>query len=203
MSTQSVEYTSCSRLCCGELPTEVVLCVPSDLILYGVGFLNATMSIETEILGLCNQRAWRYVFSYNDSLLIEEGILSGTDIEGVICNTCLNTWVTSLNTVTQADDLSATGTVQADAYPLLATVNRFTTITVITGIAAILPPTAAWPWNTVVVRNEQGSGGNLSVFPAVGEYINSEAVNVSYLIPPGTTTTFYKNTAIAARWFTT
>lgn len=203
MSTQSIEYTSCSRLCCGELPTEVVLCVPSEITLYGVTFLNATMSIETEVLGLCSQRAWRYVFSYNDDLLIEGAILSGIDIGGVLCTTCMTDWVASLSKGTQADDLSSTGTAQADAYPLLATVNRFTTVTIITGFAAILPSTSSWPWETVVVRNETGSGGNLSVFPAVGEYINSEAVNDLYLIPPGTTTTFYKNIAVAARWFTT
>lgn len=85
---------------------------------------------------------------------------------------------------TVANTLTATGTVQGNAFALPADVNRFTTVAAGTG--AILP--AMNPGDEIVVFN--GGANALLLYPPVGGAINAVAVNGSYSIATATPTAY-------------
>lgn len=87
--------------------------------------------------------------------------------------------------------LTATGTVQADALPLAASLCVFSTVG--SGAGAILPTaTASSPY---WVSNDGANA--LLVYPAVGEQINSIAVNGAFSVTNGKTARFG---GAAGRW---
>lgn len=124
MATNSVEYLSCTRICCGDLPAPIVLCLPAEIVAphlcpstYGYSgtsgggsdsgggggsqpfdytYIEAEISSETEVKGVCNTVSWRYIFTYDTSQLIEGAVLVGTSITGVICKGCFTEWVEQL-----------------------------------------------------------------------------------------------------------
>lgn len=80
---------------------------------------------------------------------------------------------------TIAFDLTATGTTQNDAYPLAHTVNVFNTVAAGTG--ARLPAVDTWKAGWIAISNV--GANELQLYPAVGEYIYPNAVNVAEEVP--------------------
>lgn len=89
---------------------------------------------------------------------------------------------------TIADSLTATGATQATAYPIMASINRFTTVAVGTG--GRLQTVDLTPQSQIFVKN---AGANtLNVYPAVGEEIDGLGLNVPVGVLATTVGTFIK-----------
>jgi len=99
---------------------------------------------------------------------------------------------------TCADNITATGILQATAYQLTSSINHITTTVAGVNDGVILPSILTFPKDTIVVRNAFGPGA-LQIYPAVGEYINATAVNTPYALGVSGVT-FYKCTQTASRW---
>lgn len=110
MTTQSVEYRSCVRLYCGvDLPTSVILCVPSELVVQVdppdvTSTIAAVMETETCTPAAgCTAAYWTYIFTFEGDQLIEGAVLTGEMITGVICENCFTEWVRETANLTQCD----------------------------------------------------------------------------------------------------
>lgn len=107
MTTQSVEYVSCSRICCGTLPADIIICLPSDLVLspncpdtetpepYERGYIVGELFAERCCGSKCSSK-FTYTIKFDDSQLVPGTTLSGDEITGIICHGCLTEWVTDL-----------------------------------------------------------------------------------------------------------
>ncbi len=110
MSTQSVEYTSCSKIYCGDLPASVILCVPSSLVephlcpqltpeaaeeaqTTEFSYIDAEIGIEYEVKGGCNLKSYKYVITYDDTQLVEGAVLTGDAITGILIRNCLTEYI--------------------------------------------------------------------------------------------------------------
>lgn len=80
---------------------------------------------------------------------------------------------------------TATGSTQADAFVLTANITLFGTVAASTG--AILP--SATGRSSYFIFNNGASP--LTVYPAVGEFINASSVNTGYSVTNGKGATFY------------
>lgn len=109
MATQSVEWTSCEKLCfTGNLPVDVVLCIPSELVAphlcpesgddqpFPFSHIDATLESIVCVSDICGRRTWRYTFTYDDSQLVEGTVLNGLYITGVFIKNCFTSWVEEL-----------------------------------------------------------------------------------------------------------
>lgn len=85
-----------------------------------------------------------------------------------------------------ADDLTATGTVQADAYESSTAVVRFTTVAAGTGV---LLENGAKGDSQLVIND---GANNLKVYPPVGGQIASEATNSPIVLPAGYVGWYYR-----------
>jgi hypothetical protein len=86
---------------------------------------------------------------------------------------------------TAADGLTATGAVQATAFPLAADVNHFTTTAAGTG--CIIP--AANPGDSGTIQN--GGANALLVYPPVGGKMNNLGTNAGYSMAANTAADWY------------
>ena len=92
MTTNSTEYLSCSRICCGELPAAAILCIQPNLLADGSNYLDVTIALETAVYGGCST-TWRYVFTYDNDLLVPGATLTSASITGVLCQNCLTNYI--------------------------------------------------------------------------------------------------------------
>jgi len=105
MATQTVVYTSTTRLSCAgcdEVP--VILCVDSALVAQGecpitledtdfvYNHITGTL-LETKEFNRCNTKYYQYTISYDDADLVSPNLLVCTDILGVVCEGCLTTFI--------------------------------------------------------------------------------------------------------------
>jgi len=100
MATQIVEYTSTSKLSCvGCARVPIILCVNPDKLKPQV-CENLTPStfefqtipallLKTEEFCKYGKKHFQYIIGYEEDLLIEDEVLECTDINGIICDTCL------------------------------------------------------------------------------------------------------------------
>ena len=95
---------------------------------------------------------------------------------------------------TTANGLTAhAGGGQGSATPIVATINRFTTVASV-GDSAIMPASAAGMQITII-----NSGGNsMNVFPASGEQINALGANAAFAIAAGKAASF--SCAVSGQW---
>ena len=111
-----------------------------------------------------------------------------------------NTGVTSFNKLIyfySADALTASATqTQGGGTVIAAMQNRFTTVAT-AGNAATLPTAVAGMSITVV---NAAAANYMQVFPAVSGFINGQAVNTSFIVPPNTTVEFVST--VANYWHT-
>ena len=114
--------------------------------------------------------------------------------------TIATTGVTSFNKLIyfySADALTASATqTQGGGTVIAAMQNRFTTVAT-AGNAATLPTAVAGMSITVV---NAAAANYMQVFPAVSGFINGQAVNTSYIVPPNTTVEFVST--VANYWHT-
>ena len=114
--------------------------------------------------------------------------------------TIATTGVTSFNKLIyfySADALTASATqTQGGGTVIAAMQNRFTTVAT-AGNAATLP-TAVAGMNITVVN--AAAANYMQVFPAVSGFINGQAVNTSFIVPPNTTVEFVST--VANYWHT-
>lgn len=95
MATQTVEYLSSTKLCCGTLPVDVILCVPTTVTLLGVAYVEAQLTAQSCYKTGCTT-SYLQTFTIDDSQLAEDITLSGSEITGVFCKGCVTTWVEDL-----------------------------------------------------------------------------------------------------------
>ena len=93
MATQTLTYCTTTKLgCCPE--TEVIICVPTVLVVSGLGFLDATMTGFEQTGVSCGNTYYTYTFEYDDTQLVTpETPLVGSEVSGIICRDCLTRWV--------------------------------------------------------------------------------------------------------------
>lgn len=113
MATQTTEYITCKRLCCGVLPADVIVCVPSSIVaphLCPIGedggeaaeqvtdftYIEAQISKECKVGNACGRETWKYWITFDDAQLIEGAILTGPYITGIFCKDCWTDWVEEL-----------------------------------------------------------------------------------------------------------
>lgn len=175
MATVSIDYRSCSRLCCGNLPAEIIICIPSDLTASGLGFIDATLSSESQIPNSCGNSSWQYTIQYDSTLVGDGVVLSGTEITGVICaDSCFVEWVQGQITLSVQD----TSSIDLTLSPTK----------VLSGVSKI----SADPGNGVSIHSDGLYAPNVSVvtplFVSTTEGISgtSPANLISYTLPAGT-----------------
>ena len=100
--TKSVLWSSCFRLSCsGQQTPSVILCLKDSALLaaqecpYPYTTLEATLTKNwKDCAQNCAQPTYRYLFSYDESLLADPTTpLTTDDISGVFCEGCLTDWV--------------------------------------------------------------------------------------------------------------
>lgn len=90
----------------------MILCIPSEIVAPHTcppdsslddadetteySFIYAEIASEAEVKTFCNISTWRYVFTYDNEQLLEGALLVGTSINGVVCESCLTSWVKDL-----------------------------------------------------------------------------------------------------------
>lgn len=92
MATQTVEFLSCKDICCGDLPADIFICLPSDLVAAGVGSIAAVLFSKRSVTGGCYKK-YAYTIQVDDSLLVEGTVLSGSEITGILCSDCLTQFI--------------------------------------------------------------------------------------------------------------
>lgn len=104
MATQTVDYLSCTRICCGTLPSAVIICLPSAIVAphvctiteeddtYPRAYVLAEISAERCISTGCKTN-YIYSISVDDTQLIDDTTLSGSEITGIFCRSCFTDWV--------------------------------------------------------------------------------------------------------------
>jgi len=94
MATQTVQFCTREALDCGKFNgSSVILCVPSSLTVSGFSYIDATL-IASTLLANCSNCTITYTFSYDDTqLLVPSTPLINTNIKGVVCNSCITSWV--------------------------------------------------------------------------------------------------------------
>jgi exosome complex RNA-binding protein Csl4 len=117
-------------------------------------------------------------------------ITLGSSVSGAVSRTYLNGIV--VNSISAA--VSAAGTTQATATPLVSNINNVTTVAASSGV--VLPTAIAGM--RIVVRN---TGANaLSIYPATGGTINALAANAAYSLATGTAIELFASTT--TQWYT-
>lgn len=94
--SKSVVFSSCSRIACAsQASPDVVLCLTDDtLLLSGRTTIDGVLTNVYKDNGACNTFQWRYVVSYDNTLLVDPLVaLSSADITGIFCKGCLTSWV--------------------------------------------------------------------------------------------------------------
>jgi hypothetical protein len=130
--SKTVVYSSCSRIsCAGAESPQVVLCLSDDTLLSsGRSTIEGTLTKVYKSTECCDSPVWRYVVSYDESLLTDPSVLlTATDIEGIFCKGCLTTWVVDeidrhiTNDITVDNTLSVDLSLSSDPQILTANVN--------------------------------------------------------------------------------
>lgn len=110
MTDRCIQYTSTSKLDCGCVPANVLLCLAADLVLpedcplaavgddvtaelVVVNVIEATLTACEQVSGVCGNPLWKYKFTFDDADLYPDTILTPTSIEGVICDGCLVSFI--------------------------------------------------------------------------------------------------------------
>ncbi len=110
MGLKNVSWISSTKLPCAcEEPANVILVVPSEKVLAvacpdssnNPETTREVTSIPAEIIDFTTFKsrtglAYRYVFEYDDDLLVEDTLITRTDIEHVICESGLTSWIREL-----------------------------------------------------------------------------------------------------------
>lgn len=97
MSEQTVVYCTTNQLDCGCVPVDVILCVPSSLIVNSKPTIDAVLTGSSYGNQTCGGVLYNYTFTYDDEVLLNpDEPLLGSQINGVICNGCLISWVQSV-----------------------------------------------------------------------------------------------------------
>ncbi len=96
--SKSVVFSMCSRLACASATSPaVVLCLNSDALLTSGrttidGVLTKVYRVQ-DTCGGCGT-LWRYVISYDNTLLVDPtSALTSDEVTGIFCKGCLTTWV--------------------------------------------------------------------------------------------------------------
>lgn len=107
MGTSCVTYTCRSELpCSGNLPSDVILCVPSSKVavhtcpagadsgdqVFTYTFIEATLTAVSATLGDCSLN-FKHTICFDDSVLLEGQTLLDSDLTGVFCEGCFSDWV--------------------------------------------------------------------------------------------------------------
>lgn len=98
---------------------------------------------------------------------------------------------------TVAAGTALAGVDQATAAEITYTITRFVTGTAGVAFCARMPLQGTVPQSTYYIRND--SGVAMTLFPAVGNYINAMAVNAGLVIPVNTGVVIVKE-EIGIRW---
>jgi len=96
-----------------------------------------------------------------------------------------------------AGSIALAGVDQATAAEITYTITRFVTGTAGVAFCARMPLQGTVPQSTYYIRND--SGVAMTLFPAVGNYINAMAVNAGLVIPVNTGVVIVKE-EIGIRW---
>lgn len=97
MATQKIQYSTKSRLPCGCTPgAGVIFCVSKSLTADGSGTLEGTIVSEVLTSNGCNGQFYSYQFSFDDTQLAENVVVTSNSIRGAFCKGCLTDWVESL-----------------------------------------------------------------------------------------------------------
>lgn len=114
MATQTFDYLTCDKLCCGTLPADVILCLPTGLTASGLSTINATLVAERVSCSnhSCIQK-FVYIITVDEDQLAEGVTLSGAEITGIVCRSCLTDYIdnTALGGIT--GDLNLNGLINA------------------------------------------------------------------------------------------
>jgi len=207
LTTRSTEYTTCYKICCGNsYPANVIICIPSTLVEASPGpisYIRGTIGCSCgSSYNVCGQQFYRYIITYDDEQLVEDAVLVGSNITGVICDDCLIQYIDdNLSMLSgsglQADGLSAAGTTQGAGTQIENVINRFVGVSTGVNDACVLPDVETWLPDKVVV---QSFGGTLQVFPFSGQEINGLGANVAVNITTTNSKIFYKITDVFPRW---
>jgi hypothetical protein len=115
--SKTVVYSSCSRISCAGAETPaVVLCLnDSELLLSGLNTIEGTLTKVYKSTECCDSVMWRYIVSYDETLLADPSVLlAASDIDGIFCKGCLTTWVDDQIATLIADPITVDDTVTVD-----------------------------------------------------------------------------------------
>lgn len=96
---RTVEWSSPIVLACSScLPSDVILCVPGELLLqsipeYEITTIDASLTAVKKMTSCDCAGLYRYTFEYDDALFLEGTELICSDITGAICKGCLTKWI--------------------------------------------------------------------------------------------------------------
>lgn len=133
--SKTVVYTSCSRISCASSESpDVILCLSSDdLLVSGKSTIAGVLSKVYKINECCDKAYWRYVITYDETLLVNPTTALTTDnIEGIFCKGCLTDWV-------QDEIVTLGGSGFKYVYPAtLPSVGQVLTVSNVTGTVVTL-----------------------------------------------------------------
>lgn len=113
MAIKTVEWSSNSRLsCAGCAIANVILCLEEGLVAprtcptvpnalpqvtpnesFELRTLKATLTNYVQVKNNCGGSYYRYVFSYEDTLLVPATVLTSASIKGVVCEGCITQYI--------------------------------------------------------------------------------------------------------------
>lgn len=107
MATQTIDYVSYSRICCGTLPAEVIICVPSPIVepvlcpntetpeSISRSYIEGTITEERCFKHECKV-TYTYTLEIDDSQLVEDHMFLASEVLGLFCKDCRASWVEDL-----------------------------------------------------------------------------------------------------------
>jgi len=107
VATQTLEYASSEKICCGFLPADIIICVPSSIVAFPActesvedqtfqrSYVEASLTAERCLNVGCNIR-YIYTLTVDDTQLITDHTLLTSEIQGLFCKDCLVQYVEDL-----------------------------------------------------------------------------------------------------------
>lgn len=108
MADVTVYYQTYQDLCCGTLPTDIIVCLPTDLVAptacpmqegydetYERSYVEGTLTGKSFSCNGCST-LFSYTITIDEAYIAEGETVSGSDILGVFCTSCYTGWVQDL-----------------------------------------------------------------------------------------------------------
>lgn len=94
--SKSVVFSTTGRIsCAGQSNPTVILCLSDDTLLAsGRSTIEGTLTNAYRTGNDCSCPTWRYVVSYDESLLTDPAVaLTADEVTGIFCKGCMTNWI--------------------------------------------------------------------------------------------------------------